>query len=683
MIETFSKYIENKDNNYIIFDIGSRDCAQSIEFYNKFPNAKIYAFECNANTLNICKKNIENYKDRITLIEGAVCDYDGNITFYPINQQKTQTTWADGNPGASSLFKSNGNYTIEKYIQDETTIPCYRLDTIMKQYNIPKVDIIWMDLQGAELLALKGLGNYIETVEYIHTEVTYKEMYSGQVMFKELNDYIVSKDFSIVNTLTFQGWQEDAIYKKSNTRNTRNTKNIEKFTNIYENSLWGNNLKTEYNGSSGDNDGNIPGTRRYIIEKYIQKFILENNIKTVVDLGHGDFLSAYDNIYKDLNITYIGYDAYEKMSLFLSKKYKDSKYKFIHLDFIENKEKIESGDLCIIKDILQHLEIEEIYTLLDYLYSSNKFKYILISNCCNQEVDDQKLTGTFRPLNSNFLPLKKYNPKNLLNFNTKEILLIEPNKYDIQKEQSLSNMFDIVIPIGPNDINVIETQIKYTKKNIIGYRNIYLVCYDPSINIEGCITINENIFPFNIETIAKFHGKSERNGWYLQQLIKLYSGNIIPNILQRYLVIDCDTFFLKPTIFIEKNKCLYNFGTEYNAPYFTHMSKLDKNLIKIDSHKSGICHHMMFENTYINELFCIVENNHKDKFYNIFLKFVTEPNLSGASEYEIYFNFILKNHADKIQIRELKWKNSNKFINDDNNDNMDYISYHWYMRNNS
>ena len=92
---------------------------------------------------------------------------------------------------------------------------------------------------------------------------------------------------------------------------------------------------------------------------------------------------------------------------------------------------------------------------------------------------------------------------------------------------SNKNLFDIVIPVGPNDKSIIETQIKYTKKNIIGYRNIYLICYDPSISIEGCITINENIFPFNIETVIKYHGKLYRNGWYLQQLLKLYAGKII------------------------------------------------------------------------------------------------------------------------------------------------------------
>ena len=214
MIEKFVNYILDKNKEYVIFDVGSRDCVQSIEFYNMFPNSKIYAFECNPNTLNICRKNIEPYSDRITLIEGAVCDYDGEIKFYPINQDKTLTSWKDGNPGASSLFVSNGQYTVEKYVQDEITTNCHRLDTIMKKYNIEQVDIIWMDLQGAELLAFKGLGTYLDNVKYIHTEVSHKEMYTGQVMFKELNDFILSKDFKIKNNIRGRGWQEDIIYEK-------------------------------------------------------------------------------------------------------------------------------------------------------------------------------------------------------------------------------------------------------------------------------------------------------------------------------------------------------------------------------------------------------------------------------------------------------------------------------------
>ena len=244
----------------------------------------------------------------------------------------------------------------------------------------------------------------------------------------------------------------------------------------------------------------------------------------------------------------------------------------------------------------------------------------------------------------------------------------------------MSSHFDIVIPIGPNDISICEEQIKYTKKNIIGYRNIYLVCSDPSININDCIIIDENIFPFNIETVIKYHGKNKKNGWYLQQLLKLYSGKIIPNILDKYLVIDCDTFFLKPTTFIEDNKCLYNFGDEHFKPYFEHMLKLDNELVKVNGYNSGICHHMIFETKYIDEIISKIEKNHNDVFYDVFLKLCAHGNVkqcSGASEYEIYYNYMLKNHRTKIKIRKLEWKNLS-VINP--NVNLDYISVHYWIR---
>ena len=139
-------------------------------------------------------------------------------------------------------------------------------------------------------------------------------------------------------------------------------------------------------------------------------------------------------------------------------------------------------------------------------------------------------------------------------------------------------LFDIVIAVGPDDKNIIKEQINFTKKNIIGYRNIYLISYDPKIKIKNCITINENIFPFSKKTVKKYHGENKRNGWYLQQLLKLYAGFIISDILEKYLVIDSDTFFLKPTEFIQDNKCLYNYCSEYHKPYFDHMKKLDNSL---------------------------------------------------------------------------------------------------------
>lgn len=687
MIEKFINYIYDKKKEYIIFDIGSRDCQQSIEFYKTFPNAKIYAFECNPNTLDLCEQNIIPYQDRITLIKGAVCDYDGNITFYPINQEKTKTTWEDGNPGASSLFKSNGKYKVETYVQDEIITNCHRLDTIMNEYNIPYVDIIWMDLQGAELLALKGLGNKLSSVEYLYTEVSHKEIYTGQVMYKELNDFMIKNNFSILNKLMLSGWQEDVVYKKNSNLINSTNKNIYIHIIGVEGSghhFWMNFIDELIKKQNKYNKGlhyqpenpTFSDTTRI----YLQNISWKWNMYSKNKILSSD--EELDNLYrKELNnnrnwIIFHG-DSYPTMGfrkteqniniLEFYRKYKndmDFKFIFINRDKFNsiNARKYLDGNIKNhTYNMIEHYRwIQEIKTNLpDNVYLDTYYENIDVNAV------------------EKFLPFKNIEPtfNKIYKKSKKEI---DEKDFDIMKKIfNDQNLFDIVIPVGSNDKSVIKTQIKYTQKNIIGYRNIYLICYDPSITIEGCITIDENIFPFNIKNVIEHHGKLERNKWYLQQLLKLYAGKIIPNILDKYLVIDSDTFFLKPTTFVENNKCLYNYGTEYHEPYFHHMEKLDKDLTKIDKDKSGICHHMIFDKKYIDELISKIEKNHNDLFYNIFLKTVTDKEHAGASEYEIYFNYMLKFNPDKIQIRKLNWINTSKL---EINSNYDYISYHWYMR---
>lgn len=728
MIENFIRYIKTRSENFVIFDIGSRDCLQSIEFYNTFPNAKIYAFECNPNTIEICKKNIENYSDRITLIEGAVCDYDGEIKFYPINQEKTITTWEDGNPGASSIFKSNGKYTVEKYIQDEITTNCHRLDTIIDKYNIPKVDIIWMDLQGAELLALKGMGNYLRNVKYIHTEVSYKEMYTGQVMFNELNDYILANGFNIKNKLSFRGWQEDIIYE-----NNLLVEGLEEDI-IYENNEHNLTVFKNNKYSQRGHDG------------IIEKIMTELNIKSgfFIEFGGWDgiHLSNCRNLYENgWSGCFIEADKqkYEE----LSKNYEGSsiiclnKYVFptaIEGDTIDalHKQYMNNIDVDLLSididgrdyEIFENMNLKPkiiiieggflfhpcLRTKIPYDEAKNNIQQPLFVLCelakkkgyapivFNQDTfllrNDLYDTFTyFKNIKNDCYSLWKSAFYNIFNDNDRKWLINYRKNNNIVKKyehsdylnlkHSLNNIFDIVIPVGPSDVDIIYKQIEYTKKNIIGYRNIYLVCYDPNIIIDGCITINESIFPFSLETVSNIYGKSKRNGWYLQQLLKLYALKVIPDILERCLIIDADTFFIKPTCFVVNNTCLYNYGTEYHYPYFEHMAKLHPELCKVDSGKSGICHHMMFEKKYINEIMDTIEKMHNDLFYNIFLNNVSPRNYehSGASEYEIYFNYMLKFHPSDIQIRQLKWNNISGNPDAFIFTQLDYVSAHWYSRN--
>ena len=78
------------------------------------------------------------------------------------------------------------------------------------------------------------------------------------------------------------------------------------------------------------------------------------------------------------------------------------------------------------KDVIQQWNLENIYNFLNYIVENKKFKYILIINCCNQTQDNTDINnGEWRQLNTNFLPLKKYNAKKLCNYDTKEVSIIE------------------------------------------------------------------------------------------------------------------------------------------------------------------------------------------------------------------------------------------------------------------
>ena len=246
-------------------------------------------------------------------------------------------------------------------------------------------------------------------------------------------------------------------------------------------------------------------------------------------------------------------------------------------------------------------------------------------------------------------------------------------------------LFDVVINVGPNDVKIIEQQVGCTMHNIVGYRNVYIITPSDFVSqlstlLPLCTVFDESIFPFQFKDMNTNVGvrKSSRNGWYLQQLLKLYAGFIIPDILEKWLVIDADTFFLRPTTFIHDGKCLYANGREHHTPYFTHISKLLPGLTRIRP-MSGICHHMIFDKNYVQDLFHRVEALQQKPFWQAFLSCIDpkQYNKSGASEYEIYFNYMLLYNSDAIILRQLSWKNVNEL---DLELSYDYISYHYWTR---
>jgi hypothetical protein len=217
------------------------------------------------------------------------------------------------------------------------------------------------------------------------------------------------------------------------------------FTEVYENKIWGDNQTEAYQGSSGGGSSIEYNETTYV--PFLKKFIVDKGIQTVVDVGCGDFQCG-KLIYDDLDVTYTGYDAYSKVVEYNASRFPSPKYSFHHLDVYGNKERLPSGDLCILKDVLQHWPLENIYMFLDYVVQG-KFKYILICNCSNQFMDNTTTPlGGFNPLSCDYLPLKKYNPIKLYTYHTKEISLLEMKKTIEQElEEIRKEIHDLKIEI--------------------------------------------------------------------------------------------------------------------------------------------------------------------------------------------------------------------------------------------
>ena len=245
--------------------------------------------------------------------------------------------------------------------------------------------------------------------------------------------------------------------------------------------------------------------------------------------------------------------------------------------------------------------------------------------------------------------------------------------------ENISNTkFDVVIPYGPNEDWIIQKCVNSCKKYIEDINTIYVIAYK-DVSLNNCIVITEDKFPFTKKYVSDKTSK-ERSGWYLQQLIKLYIPRVIPNITDNFLVVDADTVFYKKTRYIENGKLLYDTSKQHHLPYFEHMKRLHPELKKYHTN-SGICDQMMFNTHILEELLKMVESYNKKEFYDVFLDSITDKIASGASEYEIYFNYMIYKYKDLIKERELKKTTKSKY--EESNNIYNYITYHYYQLKNN
>ena len=184
-----------------IVEVGARDCRETLGFAQAFPRARIYALECNPDTLPLCRAAVAG-EPRITLIEKAAAERPGRLKFYPVDPAT--------NPGASSLYRASGKFELEEYRQREVEVDATTLESVVA--TEASIDLLWMDIQGAELSALKGLGARLADVGLIHLEAEFEEIYASQPLFADVRAFLEANQFAFLGFTIYARHSADAVF---------------------------------------------------------------------------------------------------------------------------------------------------------------------------------------------------------------------------------------------------------------------------------------------------------------------------------------------------------------------------------------------------------------------------------------------------------------------------------------
>jgi FkbM family methyltransferase len=181
----------------VICDIGSRDALDGIHLARHLNASELHIFEPNPSAIETCRANIATYGAgrEVMFNPIAVSDTIGTVDFFPVNTAESQNK----DIGFSSMFPVNPAYTArrQKIVQDRVTVDTTTLDAYFAgRSSLP--DILWIDVEGAELRVFKGAEEMLRHVSAIHVEVSFRPMQVGKPLFWEIDAFLKGRGFDVL-----------------------------------------------------------------------------------------------------------------------------------------------------------------------------------------------------------------------------------------------------------------------------------------------------------------------------------------------------------------------------------------------------------------------------------------------------------------------------------------------------
>jgi FkbM family methyltransferase len=186
-----------------ILHVGAHECEELSDYLHYLPINKILWIDALPEKVALCKKKYPG-----VLIENAiVSDIIEKVKFNVSN-----------NGQSSSMLEFGLHSTFHPHV---SYVHSFEGDTQLLKNILPKYpneyNFVNLDIQGAELKALKGMEEYLSSIDYIYTEVNSDYVYKNCVLVSELDNYLSTFGFKRVETKWCGDFRwGDAFYIKSN-----------------------------------------------------------------------------------------------------------------------------------------------------------------------------------------------------------------------------------------------------------------------------------------------------------------------------------------------------------------------------------------------------------------------------------------------------------------------------------
>lgn len=155
-----------KDSDMIIIDLGSHIGMTSLYFNHFFPNAQYICVEPSEENVSLLKKNTLN-KGNFKIILNAIANEDKKCNYYCYSWWSSGTIMKDINDARISI-KSRPEL---RNMLPKREIETISMRTLLNKFNLQKVNLLKIDIEGAELWLFQGDVSWLERVEVIAMEL--------------------------------------------------------------------------------------------------------------------------------------------------------------------------------------------------------------------------------------------------------------------------------------------------------------------------------------------------------------------------------------------------------------------------------------------------------------------------------------------------------------------------------